>query len=100
MTTLQARLTVVQSGSQLTITGSLTVFGQTVQLPAVTGTVNETGFFTATAGGFATSVDDTTCGRIAVTSATLTFAGNTARYVENDKTDFCGNWLFSGTLTK
>ena len=97
---IQARLTVVQAGAQLTVSGSLTLLGQTVQVAAVTGTVNATGFFTVSGGGFAGAVDDATCGTIRGTSASLTFSGNTARYVETDTTDFCGNWNFSGTLTK
>ncbi len=98
--TIQARMTVVQSGSQLTITGSVTVSGQTVQLPAFTGNVNETGFFTSSGGAIAESVDDATCGRITATSWSLTFSGSTARYVENATTEFCGNWLVSGTVTR
>ena len=45
------RATIVQSGNQLTINGSLTFEGVEVVLPAVTGTINETGFFTLTATG-------------------------------------------------
>ncbi len=97
---LPTRIVVVQSGSQLTITGALTVEGTTINLPAVTGVVNETGFFTATGGGVGGSVDDPSCGLITPISTSLTFSGNTARYVENDNTQFCGQWAFSGTLTR
>ena len=90
----------VQSGSQLTITGTLAVEGNTINLTAVTGVVNETGFFTATGGGVGGSVDDPTCGLITNISTSLTFSGNTARYVENDNTQFCGQWAFSGTLDR
>ena len=41
---------VAQAGDQLTITGSITLGGQTIQIPAVTGTLNATGFFTIAAG--------------------------------------------------
>ena len=97
---LTARLNVVQAGSQLTITGSITVLGQTIQLPAFTGNINQTGFFTATSGGGASTGVDPTCGTISTTSATLAFTGNTARYVENATTQFCGSWVISGTLTR
>ena len=94
------RMVVVQAGAQLTITGSMTLLGETVELPAVTGTVNETGFFTATAGGFSGTVSDETCGTLTTTSATLTFSGSTARITETATTEFCGNIQLSGTLTR
>ena len=95
-----ARLNVVQAGSQLTLTGSVTIFGQIVQLPAVTGNINQTGFFTATSGGGASTGADPTCGVITTTSVTLAFSGNTATYTEAANTQFCGNWAFAGTLTR
>ncbi len=100
LATGSGRMTVVQSGSQLTITGSMTFVGVTIQLPAITGNVNQTGFFSATSGGAASSVTDPTCGIITTTSSTLTFSGSTARYVENATTDFCGTLQISGTLTR
>ena len=98
--TLSTQMNVVQSGSQLTITGSVSFSGQTIQLPAVTGNVNETGFFTATSGGAASEVSDPDCGLITTTSFTLAFSGNTARYVEIATTTSCGLWNLSGTLTR
>ena len=97
--TLSAGMTVVQSGSQLTITGYASFAGEIIQLPAVTGNINQTGFFTATS-GFASDIDDPTCGHITTTSSTLTFSGNTARYVETATSSFCGNISISGTLTR
>ena len=41
-------MTVVQVGAQLTITGFTSFGGATSQLPAVTGTINATGFVTIT----------------------------------------------------
>ncbi len=41
-----AEMEVVQAGSQVTITGSQTIAGNNVQLAALTGTINATGFFT------------------------------------------------------
>ena len=97
--TLSARMTVVQSGAQLTITWSALFAGETVQLPAITGNINQTGFFTATS-GFSSNIDDPNCGRITTTSSILTFSGNTARYVETATSSFCGNISISGTLTR
>ena len=94
------RIVVRQSGAQVTITGSLTFLGETLELPAITGTINATGFFTATAGGFAGTVDDPTCGRITTTSSSLTFTGRTARYTETANTQFCGTWNLSAVLTR
>ena len=93
-------LTVVQVGSQLTLTGFVSLSGQIIQIPAVTGNVNQTGFVTATAGGAASNVNDPTCGTISGVSTTLTFAGNTARYIEIATTQFCGTWTISGFLTR
>ena len=96
-----AQLNVVQAGSQLTITGSITLFGVTQQLPAVTGMINETGFFTASAGGFSSATADAgDCGIIRETSSTLTFSGSTARLHESATTDFCGNLTMDGTLNR
>ncbi len=94
-------MNVVQSGSQLTITASMSFGGTTIEIPAIIGNVNETGFFTATGGGgAASSSTDPNCGTITTTSTTLAFSGNTARYVENATSDFCGNLQLSGTLTR
>ncbi len=93
-------ITVVQQDNQLTVTGSITVLGVTSQLPAITGTINETGFFTATGGGAASTFPDPTCGVITATSSTLTFSGNSARFLETATTQYCGSWSFDATLTR
>ena len=95
-----ARMTVVQAGAQLTITGSVAFSGATFQITAVTGTINRTGFFTPSRRSFTNRVTDPTCGTITPVDASLTFAGNTARYVENSTTDFCGPLQLSGTLRR
>jgi len=93
-------MVVAQAGSQLTITGTLTLNGQTFPLTAVTGNINATGFFTATSGGAVSATSDPTCGTIRPIDASLTFSGNTLQYVEHDSSQFCGTWTFSGTLTR
>ena len=46
-----SEMEVAQAGSQVTITGWMTIGTDTVPLPAATGTINETGFFSLDAGG-------------------------------------------------
>ena len=94
-------MTVVQSGSQLTITGSATIAGETIQMPAVTGTINATGFFTLTGGGSLVSEwEDPTCGTMQIVSSTLTFSGRTLRYVESATTTLCGPLQISMSLSR
>ncbi len=96
-----ARMVVAQSGSQLTITGSVTISGQTIQIAAVTGTINATGFFNATGGGSLTdTIQEPTCGTMRATSSTLTFSGSTARFVEDYTTTRCGPVQVSATLRR
>ena len=93
-------MVVAQSDAELTITGSMTFLGETTQLPAITGTINETGFFTATAGGFSGSTSDPQCGTWTTTSSTLTFSGGTARLEESASSPSCGNLSLFGMLTR
>ena len=97
---IPANMTVVQAGSQLTITGTITVDGTPSEIAAITGTVNATGFFTATGGGSSLGEDDSTCGTLTPTAFTITFSGNTLRWVEQVGTSLCGNVELSGTLTR
>lgn len=93
-------LTVVQATEQLTITGSVTFFGSTSQIPAITGTINETGFFTATAGGATAAAPDPDCGVMTTTSATINFSGGTVRFHQSITTTYCGSLAFDATLTR
>ena len=93
------RIEVAQSESQLTITGSITLLEES-KLPAVTGTINETGFFTAKEGGYSDIDFDRDCGVILTTSSTLTFSGSTAKVFESATTERCGDLEMSGTLNK
>ena len=95
-----ARLVVRQSGAEVTIDGSLTLAGVTTEIPAFTGRVSATGFFTTTEHGVSGTASDATCGRYLPRSSSLTFADGTARLVENVSTDYCGNIHLSGTLTR
>ena len=93
-------MTVVQADDQITVTGSTTFMGETQQLPAITGTINETGFFTATAGGSAPSSPDPDCGISTTTASTLSFAGRTARFHQTISTTHCGGFSFDAELTR
>ena len=96
------RAVVVQSGNELTINGSLTFGGVESVLPAVTGTINETGFFTLTASGAVPgppAVSDE-CGVLTITSQSLTFAGRTLTFQEGYRTTFCGSLTIAATLTR
>ena len=92
-------MTVVQAGTQLTLTAVLTFDGVTLHAPAITGTINSAGFFTQTS-AVEPPVMDPTCGTVTPTDFSLNFSGNTARLIERAKTTECGNWEFSGILTR
>lgn len=93
-------MTVVQAGDQLTITGSVTFLDETSQLPAITGTINETGFFTVTAGGSSPRESHPECGSMTTTSSTLNFSDQTARFHQSVSTTYCGSLSFDATLTR
>lgn len=99
---LDVRLVVSQAGSQLTITGSASLGGQTTQLPPLLGAVNSTGSFRFTVGGSGNGdiLRDRRCGETAPTGGSITFSGRTLRYVETHQSEFCGNIEISGTLTR
>lgn len=93
-------MNVTQKDDELTITGSVSAYGETVQFPAITGTISDTGFFTATAGGTTTVLPDPECGSITTASFTLTFRDDTARYHESVTYSFCGRVAFDAQLTR
>ena len=97
---LTMKMTVAQASSQLTLTGTISLGNQTFPMTAVTGNINATGFFTATAGGAASTSFDPTCGTIRGVDASLTFSGNSAQYVEHDSSQYCGSWTFSGSISR
>ena len=97
------RMVVVQSGSDVTLSGSITVAGTTINLPAQTGTVSSTGTFMATSSGvidYEAALETSQCGTIHPISGSLAFSGNQARLEESANTDYCGRIQFSATLTR
>ena len=103
------RLTVEQSGPQVTVSGSVTYQGYSFALPpALTGTVDATGTFTAegVAGGMVATFSPTTssspwpCGTIGGAWFTLTFSGNEADFSLGGQTSRCGLVTYHATLTR
>ncbi len=98
--TARARYNVVQSGSTLTISGTINLLGDVSDIAAVTGEINATGFFSPTAGGSLGSYRDPTCGQITTTSSSLTFSGDNLRIQQSAVTDACGDISVRGVLVR
>ena len=92
-------ITVVQAGAQLTISGSISIVDETTALESVPGTVNETGLVTFPPDSLINAVPlgDDTCGTLTPTPTTLSFSGNTARFLQA-AIDGCGTVEILGTL--
>ena len=95
-------ITVVQAGAQLTISGSISIVDETTALESVPGTVNETGLVTFPPDSLINAVPlgDDTCGTLTPTPTTLSFSGNTARFLQAASIDGCGTVEILGTLTR
>ena len=94
-----ARFHVAQAGTQLTVTGSISLLGTTDQLDAIRGTINEMGFFIPTTGAAAGVVHEA-CGRIVTTRTNIAFTGRRVRWEEDASTALCGTFELSGTLSR
>ena len=95
------RVEVVQSDRQMTVSGTETILGEPPRaMPAVTGTVSVTGFFTPQGAPRIGTWDDVKCGRIVSTKNTLAFANSNLRITETILTPMCGSVLFSALLIK
>ena len=99
---MQGRLLVIveQSGESVTLTGEIEASGGTASIPAVTGTLDATGFLELTGGGFSASVNEEFCGPTRTLSSTVRFFGRSAEVSEHADTDFCGRVILSGSLTR
>ena len=95
-----ARFVVVQAGPQLTITAEMTFVGETLSFGSVTGTINETGFFTVTSEGSNLGDVDPTCGRLTSEDGTLSFAGRTLTYQASAVFTECGTVHLSSTASR
>lgn len=82
---------VEQSGEQVTLSGTVQLLGQSRAFAAITGTVNNTGFFTLTGGGYSGSLDDPNCGEVTGLSESINFIENESlEIVENYTYQVCG----------
>ena len=98
-----ARFVVVQSDAQVTISGSFNFayWDAPLACGAVTGTINETGFFTPTTSGRVPGpVEDDQCGRYTTTSQSLAFTGSEIQYEKSAETDSCGLFTILATLRR
>lgn len=93
------QMKVAQSGNHVTIGGvSVRFVGEGIEIPSITGTINETGVFTPTPD--ATLGNEPSCGRWTLGSATISFSGRSMQIRETMETDRCGVIGLSGTLTR
>ena len=95
------RVNIEQSGEQVTISGSMIAFDQTVPISGISGTLDSLGFLELTTDGFFASADAELCGNVRTLTSTMTFSGRGAAQVdEHADTDFCGRLVLSGLLTR
>ena len=94
------RLVVRQAGSELTVEGTMTFPTFSWSVPAKTGTISATGYFTSNTGGLVQLQRIAGCGFLRPLDASLTFAAGTARYVEDFTTDSCGSGQVSSDLVR
>ena len=95
------QVVVEQAGESVTITGEIQAPSGTASIPAVTGTLDSTGFLELTGGGFsASSVGEEFCGPARTLSSTVRFFGRSAEVSEHADTDFCGRVILSGSLAR
>ena len=94
------QVVVEQAGESVTITGEIQVSGGTASIPAVTGTLDATGFLELSGGGFSASVNEEFCGPTRTLSSTVRFFGRSAEVSEHADTDFCGRVILSGSLAR
>lgn len=82
---------VEQSEKQVTLSGTVQLLGRSTSFAAITGTVNNTGFFTLTGGGYSGSLDDPNCGEVTGFSESINFFDNESlEIVENYTYQLCG----------
>ena len=91
---------VEQAGESVTLTGEIQAAGAAASIPAVTGTLDATGFLELTGGGFSASVNEEFCGPTRTLSSTVRFFGRSAEVSEHADTDFCGRVILSGSLAR
>ena len=92
-------INVEQSGDQVTLSGTIQLLGQSSTFAAFTGTVNNTGFFTLTGGGYSGTLEDPDCGEVTGFSESIKFFENESlEIVENYVYQLCGEESFKAVL--
>ena len=96
------RMVVEQAGSEVTISGSITIADVTVGLDAVSGTIDKTGFFEVTRTSVVdpAALDTGVCGRGRAVSGSLAFSNGEVRYTSTVQYVHCGTVTLQATLTR
>ena len=95
------QMEVTQAGSRVTVGGVVAAIGEGtegIEIPSVTGTINEAGVVTLPAGAFLGN--EPPCGTWMLASATISFSGRSMQIEATMETDRCGEISLSGTLSR
>ena len=95
-----AQFEVVQAGATVTISGTMYLVRDVVDLAAITGEINATGLFTPTAGGSVREYTDPNCGQLTTTSESFVFSGDSLHVQETYITADCGDVSASGMFAR
>ncbi len=92
---------VIQSDEDVTITATIVVDGISETLPAITGEISKTGFFTPQAGGTVRvyNVPDPTCGLTLSYASSITFEDDVMIYTAQETFERCGSASATARLT-
>ena len=94
------RLVATQSGSQVTLNGTITIFGAADDLPPTVGMINEDGEFTFADDDFEGVMTDPECGESRLTRMTLVFMDGTAVFEQVIETTDCGTFTVAATMAR
>ena len=94
------RLVATQSGSQVTLNGTITIFGDTEELPPTVGRINEDGEFTFSDDDFEGVMTDPECGESRLSRMTLVFMDSMAVFEQVIETTDCGNFTVASTMAR
>ena len=94
------RLVATQSGSQVTLNATITIFGASEELPPTVGMINEDGEFTFSGDDFEGVMTDPECGESRLTRMTLVFMDGTAVFEQVVETTGCGRFTVAATMAR
>lgn len=94
------RIIVTQSESQVTVNGSITILGQVTELPPARGTIDETGEVSFSEDVLGGVTNDPDCGETRTVTLSLVFSDGTATFNQVTRTDECGDFTVSATMTR